>query len=74
MLYAFRESLAEIVEQGLDVFKQRHADNAQRLQEGLQNIGLELFVREPAQRLYFSFSINNLNFVKTFMIIFYAFV
>lgn len=50
-MYSLREALAEIVEQGLDLFKDRHKDNALRLQEGLQNIGLELFVREPSQRL-----------------------
>lgn len=51
MAYAFREALAQIVEEGLDLYKLRHAENAQRLREGLQNIGLELFVENPEQRL-----------------------
>lgn len=46
-----REALAQIVDEGLDLFKLRHAENAQRLHEGLQNIGLELFVENPDQRL-----------------------
>lgn len=50
-LYAFRETIAEIIEQGYDLFKQRHIDNVHRLHEGLQNIGLELFVEKPEQRL-----------------------
>lgn len=51
LLYSFREAVAEIVQEGLDLFKLRHAENAQRLREGLQNIGLELFVENPEQRL-----------------------
>lgn len=51
ILYAFREALAQIVDEGLDLYKLRHAENAQRLREGLQNIGLELFVENPQQRL-----------------------
>lgn len=51
VIYAFREALAQIVEEGLDLFKLRHQENAQRLREGLQNIGLELFVENPEQRL-----------------------
>lgn len=50
LLYALREAIAEIIEQGLDTFRERHADNAQRLWEGLQNIGLELFVQKPEER------------------------
>lgn len=50
LLYALRESLAEIVAEGLDLFRLRHAENAQRLREGLQNIGLELYVENPEQR------------------------
>lgn len=51
LLYGFREALAQIVDEGLDLFKLRHTENAQRLREGLQNIGLELFVENPEQRL-----------------------
>lgn len=46
-----REALAQIVDEGLDLYKLRHAENAQRLHEGLQNIGLELFVENPEHRL-----------------------
>lgn len=51
-MYAFREALAQIVEEGLDLYKLRHVENAHRLREGLQNIGLELFVENPEQRMY----------------------
>ena len=51
VLYGLREALAEICEQGLELFRDRHYDNAQRLQEGLQNIGLEMFIENPAERL-----------------------
>lgn len=46
-----REALAQIVDEGLDLYKLRHIENAQRLHEGLQNIGLELLVENPEQRL-----------------------
>lgn len=51
-MYAFREALAQIVDEGLDLYKLRHVENAHRLREGLQNIGLELFVENPEQRMY----------------------
>lgn len=51
MLYGFREAIAEIIEQTLEGFQERHADNAQRLYEGLLNIGLELYVERPEERL-----------------------
>lgn len=51
VLYAFREALAEIIDEGIDLMKLRHAENAHRLREGLTNIGLELFVENPEQRL-----------------------
>lgn len=51
ILYALREAIAEIIEQTLEIFRDRHTDNSKRLQEGLQNIGLELFVKNPADRL-----------------------
>lgn len=50
-MYGLRESIAEIIEQTLETFQERHADNAQRLYEGLLNIGLELFVERPEERL-----------------------
>lgn len=51
LLYGLREALAQIVDEGLELFKLRHSENSQRLREGLQNIGLELFVENPEQRL-----------------------
>lgn len=51
ILYGLREAIAEIIEQTLEGFQERHSDNAQRLYEGLLNIGLELFVERPEERL-----------------------
>lgn len=50
-LYGLREAIAEIIEQTLEGFQERHADNAQRLYEGLLNIGLELYVERPQERM-----------------------
>lgn len=50
-MYGLRESLAEICEQGLESFRDRHYENFQRLQRGLQALGLELFVEKPEERL-----------------------
>lgn len=50
-MYAFREAIAEIIEVDFELFKQHHIDCAQRLHEGLQNIGLELYVEKSAERL-----------------------
>lgn len=50
-MYAFREAIAEIIEVNFELFKQHHIDCAQRLHEGLQNIGLELFVEKTVERL-----------------------
>lgn len=50
-MYAFREAIAEIIEINFELFKQHHIDCAQRLHEGLQNIGLELFVEKSSERL-----------------------
>lgn len=50
-LYSLREAIADIIDQGLEIFRDRHTDNAERLQEGLVNIGLELFVESPENRL-----------------------
>lgn len=51
VLYGLREALAEICEQGLAAFRDRHSENSLRLQKGLQNMGLELFVEKPEERL-----------------------
>jgi len=51
ILYGLREALADIIEQGTEGFRQKHLDNFQYLCEGLQAIGLELFVEKPEERL-----------------------
>lgn len=51
MIYALREALAIVDEEGLQARFERHARNARALQAGLQALGLELFVKDPAHRL-----------------------
>jgi len=50
-MYALREALTILGEEGLDRAWQRHAANAARLWAGLDALGLELFVKDPAHRL-----------------------
>lgn len=47
MLYALRESLGMIMEEGLENRYARHVNNARSLWKGLQDLGLELVVEEP---------------------------
>lgn len=66
-LYGLREALAEIIDEGVESFRERHVDNAQRLYEGLMNIGLELFVEKAQERLPTITSVripHGLNFPK----------
>lgn len=51
LLYGLREALAEICEQGLEAFRDRHYENSMRLQKGLKDMGLELFVEKQEERL-----------------------
>lgn len=51
MIYALREALALALEEGLDARYERHALNARALQAGLEALGLQLFVKDPAHRL-----------------------
>jgi alanine-glyoxylate transaminase/serine-glyoxylate transaminase/serine-pyruvate transaminase len=51
LLFALREALAEITEEGLENVWQRHAEASARLHAGLQSLGLKLFVKNPAERL-----------------------
>ncbi len=51
MIYALREALAIVEEEGLPSRFERHARNASALQAGLEALGLELFVKDPAHRL-----------------------
>lgn len=51
MLYALREGLALIAEEGLDKVYQRHLVLGRALQAGLSAMGLELVVKDEAARL-----------------------
>ncbi|XP_032817996.1 alanine--glyoxylate aminotransferase [Petromyzon marinus] len=50
-VYALREGLAELVEEGLERCWERHRRNALRLHRGLAELGLQLFVGEKEARL-----------------------
>lgn len=51
LLFAMREALAELVEEGLENVWKRHAEVSQKLHAGLQSMGLKLFVPDPSDRL-----------------------
>jgi len=51
MIYALREALAVIAEEGLENRFARHALNAQALHAGLQAMGMSLLVKDAAIRL-----------------------
>lgn len=50
LIYGLREGLAMIAEEGLDVCWERHRMAGVRLHEGLEKMGLELFVPKPCAR------------------------
>ncbi|XP_015999705.2 serine--pyruvate aminotransferase [Rousettus aegyptiacus] len=50
-LYGLREALALIAEEGLESSWKRHRETSLYLQQRLQALGLQLFVRDPALRL-----------------------
>ncbi|GAQ81592.1 Aminotransferase class V [Klebsormidium nitens] len=50
-VYQLREALAMLAEEGLEAAWARHQQMADRLYEGLKQLGLELFVEDPAARL-----------------------
>jgi len=50
-MYALREGLAILAEEGLENCWRRHRLCADRLHEGLAELGLELFVEDPDSRL-----------------------
>lgn len=50
-IFALRESLALLAEQGLEKSWQRHREVTQHLYRRLQELGLQLFVKDPALRL-----------------------
>jgi alanine-glyoxylate transaminase/serine-glyoxylate transaminase/serine-pyruvate transaminase len=51
LIYALREALRLIMEEGLEARWRRHLHNQQALIAGLEAVGLEMFVANPADRL-----------------------
>lgn len=51
LIYGMREALRLVLEEGLEARWERHAQNQQALVAGLEAMGLELFVQNPADRL-----------------------
>jgi len=50
-VYGLREGLAQIVGEGLENVQERHRQSALRLHNGLESLGLKLFVKDPKLRL-----------------------
>jgi len=50
-VYALREGLAMLAEEGLEACHQRHRRCADRLWKGLENLGMEFYVSNPSHRL-----------------------
>ncbi len=51
LIYAMREALRLVLEEGLEARWERHRQNQQALIAGIEAMGLELFVKNPADRL-----------------------
>lgn len=51
LIYGMREALRLVLEEGLEARWERHRQNQQALIAGLEAMGLELFVENPAHRL-----------------------
>lgn len=51
LVYALRESLAIVAEEGLENSWKRHQDTIEHFWAGLESMGLELFVEDKAHRL-----------------------
>jgi alanine-glyoxylate transaminase/serine-glyoxylate transaminase/serine-pyruvate transaminase len=51
LIFAMREALRLVLEEGLEARWKRHKSNQQALVAGLEGMGLELFVADPADRL-----------------------
>lgn len=51
LIYALREALRIVAEEGLEARWERHAQNQRALVAGLEAMGLQLFVSNPADRL-----------------------
>ncbi len=50
-MYALREALRLVLEEGLDQRIARHLDNAHRLWDGLGKLGIDMWVEDPALRV-----------------------
>ncbi|XP_072474855.1 alanine--glyoxylate aminotransferase [Notamacropus eugenii] len=50
-LYSLRESLVLLAEEGLEKSWKKHREAMEYLHKGLQNLGLQLFVKDPKARL-----------------------
>ncbi len=51
LIYGMREALRLVLEEGLEARWERHRNNQQALVAGLEAMGLEMFVPDPADRL-----------------------
>jgi len=51
LVYALREGLRLVVEEGLEARWERHRANAEMLWDGLEAMGLSLHVKDPARRI-----------------------
>jgi alanine-glyoxylate transaminase / serine-glyoxylate transaminase / serine-pyruvate transaminase len=58
LIFAMREALRLALEEGLEARWDRHRTNQQALVAGLEAMGLELFVTDPADRLVTVTSVN----------------
>jgi alanine-glyoxylate transaminase/serine-glyoxylate transaminase/serine-pyruvate transaminase len=58
LIYALREALRIVLEEGLEARWERHAQTQQALIAGLEAMGLELFVKNPADRLVTVTAVN----------------
>jgi len=58
LIYAMREALRAVVEEGLEARWERHARNQQALIAGVEAMGLELFVSKAVDRLVTVTAIN----------------
>lgn len=51
LLFALRESLAIVIEEGLTKMWARHSRVSKKLHHGLEQLGFKLVVEDPKQRL-----------------------
>ncbi|MGD0957141.1 MAG: alanine--glyoxylate aminotransferase family protein [Candidatus Acidiferrales bacterium] len=58
LIYAMREALRAVLEEGLEARWERHLHNQQALIAGLEAMGLELFVSNPGDRLVTVTAVN----------------